>query len=258
MVLVSESRTTTDIEGVEIRIEGYNIVRCDSCSRHTGGTCTSIYIRGDLNFMVNKPFILEGNYWCRFIKVETGSSSCVVGCLYHSPSGSYSIFIDNFEDICYFMCTCNMNCILVGDFNLHYLDKTLYSNRIKNVCNVFGISQLVKVPTRVTAECESLVDYVLLSCNWSFNTTDVNILYNEILNTCDEVINAAAPTQYCKYRNDIPWFDSELHYKIKIRDASYKDFKASSGNEKHKKWEIFKKHRNDVVNSLKVKKKQIL
>nr|CAI5826059.1 unnamed protein product [Callosobruchus analis] len=204
-----------------------------------------------------------------------------------------------------------MNCVLVGDFNLNYLDKTLYSNRIKNVSNVFGIGQLVKVPTRVTAECESLIDYVLvntesfttqvhdspkiadhsiisvnffkshksarsyvhqyrnmcednltcirtslISCNWSFNSTDVNILYNEILNTCDEVINAAAPIQYCKYRNDIPWFDAELHNtrKIKIRDASYKDFKASSGNEKHNKWEIFKKHKDDVVNSLKVKK----
>nr|CAI5840176.1 unnamed protein product [Callosobruchus analis] len=108
--------------------------------------------------------------------------------------------------------------------------------RNKNVINQQGLTYLS------TGICVKII-----LCNWSFNSTDVNILYNEILNTCYEVINAVAPIQHCKYRNDIPWLDSELHNEIKIRDASYKDFNASSGNEKHNKWEIFKKHRNDIV-----------
>nr|CAI5821683.1 unnamed protein product [Callosobruchus analis] len=68
-------------------MEGYNAVRCDSSTRHTGGVI--IYVRSGLNFFISKTF----------------------------------------------------------------------------VCDVYGISQAITKPTRITPDSQSLIDYVLVNKN---------------------------------------------------------------------------------------------
>lgn len=43
IVLLSETRLTENIDDSEINIKNYRVIRCDSRSRHTGGT--AIYIK---------------------------------------------------------------------------------------------------------------------------------------------------------------------------------------------------------------------
>lgn len=163
LILLSEARTTDDVLNTELHIENYKIVRCDSASRHTGGVV--LYVKTDISFSVFKSFVLESNYWCIILKVNFAHGKRLIGCLYHSPSGSHSTFIDDFENLCDSVFCNNSQCILVGDFNLNFLDDTYYCKKIKNLLTSYGINQLIADPTRITNTSSTLIDYVLTNQN---------------------------------------------------------------------------------------------
>lgn len=50
ILLLSEARATDQIFDSEINIKGYNLIRCDLNSRHTGGVV--IYVKNYINFEV--------------------------------------------------------------------------------------------------------------------------------------------------------------------------------------------------------------
>lgn len=71
-----------------LKLESYNCIRCDSSGRRTGG-------------VVIRVFVLDDNYWYMFvIKITVGGTRWVIGCLYHSPSASDPVFIDEFIGVC--------------------------------------------------------------------------------------------------------------------------------------------------------------
>ena len=159
VILISETRTTSEIESAELNIDNYTFVRCDSTSRFTGGVAT--YIKNNVYFSNFKKFILEGNYWCNVLKINLSASVWLIGCLYHSPSASDAEFLEDFEEICDSVFSSNYRGILVGDFNLNYLSNDFYVNKMKNILLTYGISQSVLEPTRITNDSQTLIDYVL-------------------------------------------------------------------------------------------------
>ncbi|VEN44159.1 unnamed protein product [Callosobruchus maculatus] len=48
-----------------------------------------------------------------------------------------------------------------GDFNLNFLSDNFYTIKLKNLLTMYGINQLISESTRITADSESLIDYVL-------------------------------------------------------------------------------------------------
>lgn len=312
LILLSETRTTADIEDSEIKLEKFNHVRCDSDTRHTGGVI--LYVRSDYNFSVFKTFKLQDNYWCKLLKIDFITKLCIVGCLYHSPSSSDSKFIEDFEIICDVLSSCKNLCVLVGDFNINLLSDSFYSKQMKSLLSTYGIEQYVTEPTRVTDNSSTLVDYVLSNQNnlsivvydcpkitdhsvisvnlynivktydnvkkfrnlnienlkniktrlimqtFNLDSVDTEVIYQEILEKCELVIDDIAPIETCHFKTNLPWFDYEVYDKIKLRDRAYRNFKTCSNlnNEKQLKWQNFKVLRNGVVNLLKQKKRTVL
>ena len=68
----------------------------------------------------------------------------------------------------------------------------------------------------------------LIDCNYELNSTNVNLIYNNLLNNYKLVLNQIAPikTINCS-ANDLPWYDNEIVNKKKERDKAYKIFKIS-------------------------------
>lgn len=159
-ILLSEARTTTDMNNSELQLDGYQLARCDSSNRHTGGVI--LYIRNDCNFKIIKKIQKDGVYWFMLIKIKIGNETCLLGCLYRSPSSSFNDFFDEFEEWAeqYFNESCK--CIIVGDFNTDYLKGTdRYVNRFKSFISMIGVDQLINEPTRITKDSKTLVDFVL-------------------------------------------------------------------------------------------------
>lgn len=59
VVLASESRVSKVIEDMEIKIDGYNTIGCDSNSRYIGSV--AIYLKNNYKFSVSNSFILYEN-----------------------------------------------------------------------------------------------------------------------------------------------------------------------------------------------------
>lgn len=160
---MSETRVTEDIENTEIQVDNYNVIRCNSKSRRTGGVL--IYIMKGIQYNIFRTFVLEGNYWCKILKVIVATSVWFIGCIYHSPSSSDAVFLDDFEELCEDVFLPNRCCILVGDFNLDLLSNSFYVNKIKNTLLKCGLKQLITEPTRITDTSETLIDFVITNKN---------------------------------------------------------------------------------------------
>lgn len=80
--MLSEARVTENINTSEIEVHGYNIIRVDSESRHTGGVV--IYIQNRLKYNIISEYKVEPNCWMLFIKIWSYNESLGIGTLYHS------------------------------------------------------------------------------------------------------------------------------------------------------------------------------
>lgn len=68
IILCSETCTTKDIEDKELEIATFNMIRCDSHSRHTGGVL--IYVHREINFNIIYNDSVNMNLWCIVIKLK--------------------------------------------------------------------------------------------------------------------------------------------------------------------------------------------
>lgn len=98
MILITESRLTDDISDNEISLNNYKIYRCDSTSRHTGGS--AIYVRDDVAVLNTNKIIIEKNMWLIQLKIKNASYNGIIAAIYHSPNANHNEFISAFNEWC--------------------------------------------------------------------------------------------------------------------------------------------------------------
>lgn len=164
IILLSESRITSDVLDFELDINTYSLLRCDSNSRHTGGVL--IYIRHGVKYFGIKKYVLLGNFWCMFVTVELNNIKWRIGVLYRSPSASLPIFLDHFEEWCEEISNVTKQKIIIaGDFNINFKENSFYSNRLKHLIALYGLEQIVNEVTRCTNVSSTIIDLVITNSN---------------------------------------------------------------------------------------------
>lgn len=151
----TETRITEDIDDEEISIPGYNIIRCNSEKRTTGGVI--LYIKKSIKYkiIVNKKIV--NNCWAVGVKILNDNLNTVLILTYHSPNMSDSEFINFIESVCETTGR-NDNCICIGDFNIDINDNSFYANKLKNVFLGLGMKQRIKENTRIGREKSTTID----------------------------------------------------------------------------------------------------
>ncbi|EZA49523.1 hypothetical protein X777_12261, partial [Ooceraea biroi] len=124
---LSESRLTEDISNCEVNMPGYDMVRCDSENRHTGGVI--LYIREELRYDITLQKKVNSNCWCVAIEVKEKWYKGSIAVMYHSPSAPD-----------------------MGDFNINILEDSFYTKKIHTIMLGLGMKQYVDKPTRVCEE----------------------------------------------------------------------------------------------------------
>lgn len=81
--LLNETHLTLDIENNELKMSGYNIIRCDSDSRYTGGVVA--YIENNIKFNVVKTYGTEF-FWIITFQMSIGHGNITIAAVYISPS----------------------------------------------------------------------------------------------------------------------------------------------------------------------------
>jgi exonuclease III len=113
---LSETRVTDDIEECEIAINGYEILRCNSLSRHTGGVI--MYLKDNIAYKVISNLSHTDHNYFLSIEVLKVFRKCVIALLYHSPSSNDGEFLVNVGEWCQELYDMNKDLMLIGDFNI--------------------------------------------------------------------------------------------------------------------------------------------
>lgn len=131
MLMCSETCITDQINDFEIDIDEYNIIRCNSHSRHTGGVAIYVHVEINYNVLLNICFLK--NVWCIVIEIKNCALKGVYMVLYHSPNTSHSVFLNYFNELCKNYVEPSKMCCIVGDFNIDVNKNTAYSRKLKEL-----------------------------------------------------------------------------------------------------------------------------
>ena len=167
---ISESKLDESVLEPEIEIDDYKILRCDR-NRHGGGV--ACHIRNDLSYNIISVFPSEMES-VFFEILLPNSKPITVGTIYRSPNQSNFLEVLN-ENMNKIDSVGNKTYIL-GDFsiNLSLNDSYIFSKKdmLKNksipsevksyyeCCTFFSLHQLIKVPTRLTCNSATFIDYI--------------------------------------------------------------------------------------------------
>ena len=97
---------------------------------------------------------------CLTVEISKPHSRPFLVSTWYRPPNSPPGLFDDFENLIGKTDGSNRKLYLVGDMNTNLLPGVADSNSSKliNVCEIFGLSQLITEPTRVTALSQSLID----------------------------------------------------------------------------------------------------
>ena len=156
---INESKLDSTVHDDEVYIPGFEIVRKDRKvnGRNGGGVC--IYLRTNLNYRIRND-LNNDHLECLFVEIsKPRSTPFLVGTWYRPPNSPPNLFSE-FEKVIAKIDAENKELYLLGDINCNLLPEanTYDSSHLTNIFDIFGLSQLITEPTRVTPVSKTLID----------------------------------------------------------------------------------------------------
>ena len=152
VIAIQETWLNNSHSDEDLKIDGYTIVRSDRVGRIGGGV--AMYLSDRVGW--SSPIIptIEGvEYICVVCQIGHKKSRI---CNIYRPDSPVS-WLDKFQLLLEFMSDINFDLIVVGDFNIDFLNQTS-SKSLKNLLNSYDVTQHVELPTRSTANSSSCID----------------------------------------------------------------------------------------------------
>nr|CAI5840600.1 unnamed protein product [Callosobruchus analis] len=133
--------------------------------------------------------------------------------------------------------------------------------RLTNYTNIGDTNKSINktITTRsLSDEAYFQINIDLLTCDWNFDSTDTDVIFNDHNEKCTAVMNSKYPIKEVKCKADnVPWYDIEIRELALEPDRAYRYYiNYSNGSNSMLLWNDYKIKRNLVVNLLKQKKKE--
>ena len=162
ILAINETKLDATIKDGEVHLPGYGVVRKDreSNSRNGGGVC--IYVRSNINFQLRAD-LSPNNLECLTVEIsKPRSKPFLVSTWYRPPQSSPDLF-STFERIIDKIDAENLELYLMGDLNCNLLSEVVSNNssHLLNIIDIYGLTQLITEPTRVTQYSSTLIDLCL-------------------------------------------------------------------------------------------------
>lgn len=160
ILCITETHITEDIEDIELNIDNYCMLRCNSNSRHTGGVIA--YIHDTLPkrkvTCVSVPF----HYWYIHIQTKINGKVYDIGMCYKSPNSSNKLedFLIFFDKQCEELWEYQNKILILGDFNIDCADNNK-SKTFRELLNNYGLKQMITEYTHVTSKSKTLIDLII-------------------------------------------------------------------------------------------------
>ena len=164
ILCITETWLDDAIINEDVYIDGYSIIRKDRNFKRGGGVL--MYIKDSINFKernnINTNDTIE-IIWSEII-TKGNSPNTLIACVYRPPNADKEYF-ENMLDTFQKANLEEKEIIILGDFNINYImDENLHDNPVFLIESLFGLTQLISSPTRVTTTSSSLIDLILTTC----------------------------------------------------------------------------------------------
>ena len=181
---ITESKLDNSINDIEVKIDGYSIIRND---RNRNGGGVACYIRNDLCF--NSKTIFDKQIETVFFEILIPKmKSILIGIFYRPPTQNE--FLEHIIKDLHTIDFTKQEVFILGDFNvnLFYNNKYILDekndignliplgpliNKYKELCQTFSLKQLIMEPTRISSHTSTLLDHVLTNAENKISNSGV-------------------------------------------------------------------------------------
>ena len=160
ILVINESKLDSTVHNSEVFSPGFELVRKDRKinGRNGGGVC--IYLRTNLNYRISDA-LNNGELECLlFVEIsKPRNTPFLVGTWYRPPSSPPDLF-GEFEKLIAKIDAEYKKLYILGDVNCNLLPEANahISSFLTNILYIYGLSQLIGEPTRVTSVSNTLID----------------------------------------------------------------------------------------------------
>ncbi|PFX17369.1 putative RNA-directed DNA polymerase from transposon BS [Stylophora pistillata] len=135
--------------------------------RDKNGGGILLYIAEPLNYSQLEESTIQTrndnfeSIWIEVSRPKTKKILC--GAIYKTPDADPAAFTSSVEEILNNVMSNDSEIVLIGDFNLNYLNPTSATKHFQQTTKSFHLKQIITKPTQVTEETRTLIDLFLTS-----------------------------------------------------------------------------------------------
>lgn len=172
---VTETWLTDDYPSEYIQINNYKFLRSN---RPTRGGGLGVYLKNKFDSKIyykNNQF--DTGLEQLWLKIKINKHKVGLCVVYKQPGVNVNCF-DEFCNVLEGIYNEVDSIIILGDININLLKKNNESNYFQNILTNFNLNQIVKDPTRISKEGESLIDVVCVSNHLKINLCENIEMYD--------------------------------------------------------------------------------
>lgn len=217
-----------------ISIPEFVLLRQD---RRDGYGGVAIYLKNNIQYSIIHTDHTIEQLWIRVGGISS-HRSLAIGVVYNPHRNSYNTFLESLHNsISIVFPTCD-ELICTGDFNIDLLDgDSTPAGKFFELCDTFGLTQVVNVPTRVTDTSSSLLDYIVVSDKQLIKSVGVEPFLSDLkldhyLVSCTLTFVSDAPRIIYRNIRDFRYFDRDKLLRDLIVAPFHKMFRIHDIDEK--------------------------
>jgi hypothetical protein len=142
------------------------------CRQHfrQGGVCILAHSSIPTDTIKLHYFNKEKDFESCCLKFQFLTKSYVVVCVYRSPTGNLSYFLEQLELLLNRIYKLSSEIILCGDFNINYLYDNPRKDELDSLLASFNLRSVINFPTRISSKSCTLIDNIFINnhlCDFS-------------------------------------------------------------------------------------------
>ena len=157
---INETKIDSSISDTDIEIQGYRVVRRD---RNKWGGGVALFIHESISNYCIRPDLMDNNLESLSIQIKLGNFKPFIITSVYLPDVSVAVFRE-VESLVRLLDKENKESIIIGHTNCDLLTPSyIHTKHLKTLMNNFGLTQLIKEPTRITVSTQTLIDHLIIN-----------------------------------------------------------------------------------------------
>jgi hypothetical protein len=151
------------LEKSNVNIEGYNIgAQFCRVLYEKGGVITYVHNSLKFTYIDLSEYCKEKDIEICEVKLTLYSLKMTIITIYRSPTGNFTFFLQNLDNVLQSLHTPSTHIIICGDLNINYLVENEQRKQLDNLLLMYNLTGIVNFPTRISNSSASVIYNVFI------------------------------------------------------------------------------------------------